>query len=217
MKLLVHLQHKHHGCDGTAITLCWLGRRGGFPAYTGEVLRHDGLLHRLLQVLGGLVGGPDQSDHFPDIRNDYQRSEIAVDYNAGLTGAAAGLASFAAERKTRTCTNTGAGEAAAHSAVLVGIIKAQQVQALGKELPQSSCNCPTPLGAPVAFAEINSVLSCTAGMPACKKVSDYSQCGGLNGAGGSADGLWPGYCCPAGQACQKNNQFFWICKSAVPQ
>jgi hypothetical protein len=26
-----------------------------------------------------------------------------------------------------------------------------------------------------------------------------------------------GYCCPAGQTCQRNNQYFWICKAAVPQ
>lgn len=41
------------------------------------------------------MGGPDQSDYFPDIRNDYQRSEVAFDYNAGFTGAAAGLAQAA--------------------------------------------------------------------------------------------------------------------------
>jgi hypothetical protein len=49
----------------------------------------------LITLRGGLVGGPDQSDFFPDIRNDYQRSEVAFDYNAGFTGAAAGLAAAA--------------------------------------------------------------------------------------------------------------------------
>jgi len=49
----------------------------------------------LITLRGGLVGGPDQSDYFPDIRNDYQRSEVAFDYNAGFTGAAAGLAQAA--------------------------------------------------------------------------------------------------------------------------
>jgi len=34
----------------------------------------------------------DQNDVYPDIRNDYKQSEVAVDYNAGFTGAAAGLA-----------------------------------------------------------------------------------------------------------------------------
>jgi hypothetical protein len=67
------------------------------------------LLLLLFQVLGGLVGGPDQQDKFPDIRNDYQRSEVAMDFNAGFTGAAAGLAAFDAKRKTRTCSNHGTG------------------------------------------------------------------------------------------------------------
>lgn len=47
---------------------------------------------------------------FPDIRNDYQRSEISMDFNAGFTSAAAGLASHDHNRKTRTCSNTGTGE-----------------------------------------------------------------------------------------------------------
>jgi hypothetical protein len=41
---------------------------------------------------GALVGGPDQTDTFPNIRNDYKRSEVALDYQAGFTGAAAALA-----------------------------------------------------------------------------------------------------------------------------
>jgi hypothetical protein len=46
---------------------------------------------------------------FPDIRNDYQRSEVAMDFNAGFTGAAAGLVRFDHSRKTRTCSNSGTG------------------------------------------------------------------------------------------------------------
>lgn len=46
---------------------------------------------------------------FPDIRNDYQRSEVALDFNAGFTAAAAGLASHDHSRKTRTCSNSGTG------------------------------------------------------------------------------------------------------------
>jgi hypothetical protein len=46
----------------------------------------------LITLYGGLVGGPDQNDAYPDVRNDYKMSEVAVDYNAGLTGASAGLA-----------------------------------------------------------------------------------------------------------------------------
>lgn len=47
-----------------------------------------------LVIKGGLVGGPDQADFFPDKRTDYKQSEVALDFNAGFTGALAGLATF---------------------------------------------------------------------------------------------------------------------------
>lgn len=50
----------------------------------------------------------DQQDVYPDIRNDYKQSEVAVDYNAGLTGAAAGLAAFLTMGDLAVC---GAGRA----------------------------------------------------------------------------------------------------------
>jgi endoglucanase len=56
---------------------------------------------------GALVGGPDQADNYPDIRNDYKQSEVAFDYNAGITGALAGL--FQAERsgfKFQDCSSS---------------------------------------------------------------------------------------------------------------
>ena len=40
------------------------------------------------------MGGPDQEDNFPDLRPDYKRSEVAIDYNAGFTGLMAALAQF---------------------------------------------------------------------------------------------------------------------------
>lgn len=40
---------------------------------------------------GALVGGPDSDDFHVDDTNDYIYNEVAVDYNAGLVGAAAGL------------------------------------------------------------------------------------------------------------------------------
>jgi hypothetical protein len=61
----------------------------------------------LITITGALVGGPDQSDNYPDIRNDYQRSEVALDYNAGFTGAAAGLSHFHGTGQLVPC---GAGE-----------------------------------------------------------------------------------------------------------
>lgn len=38
-------------------------------------------------LFGALVGGPDFSDAYVDDRSDYVRNEVAMDYNAGFTGA----------------------------------------------------------------------------------------------------------------------------------
>lgn len=38
-------------------------------------------------IYGGLVSGPPLDDSFPDVRQSYMQSEVAVDYNAGMTGA----------------------------------------------------------------------------------------------------------------------------------
>ncbi|MBN2439819.1 MAG: glycoside hydrolase family 9 protein [Spirochaetales bacterium] len=40
---------------------------------------------------GALVGGPDSSDNHNDATDDYIYNEVAIDYNAGLVGALAGL------------------------------------------------------------------------------------------------------------------------------
>lgn len=40
---------------------------------------------------GALVGGPDSSDLHVDATDDYMYNEVAIDYNAGLAGALAGL------------------------------------------------------------------------------------------------------------------------------
>lgn len=37
-------------------------------------------------LYGGIVGGPDKSDKFYDIRDDYQQTEVALDYNAPFQG-----------------------------------------------------------------------------------------------------------------------------------
>ena len=45
-----------------------------------------------ITLVGALVGGPkDPDDKYVDDRNDYVMSEVATDYNAGLTAALAGL------------------------------------------------------------------------------------------------------------------------------
>lgn len=42
-------------------------------------------------LYGALVGGPDFNDNYKDNRADFVSNEVAVDYNAGFTGALAGL------------------------------------------------------------------------------------------------------------------------------
>lgn len=42
-------------------------------------------------LLGGLMGGPDSSDHYNDDGSQYQCTETGIDYDAGLLGALAGL------------------------------------------------------------------------------------------------------------------------------
>jgi uncharacterized repeat protein (TIGR02543 family) len=43
---------------------------------------------------GALVGGPDTADVHKDLTNDFVYNEVAIDYNAGLVGALAGLYTF---------------------------------------------------------------------------------------------------------------------------
>ncbi|KAG2499373.1 hypothetical protein HYH03_002948 [Edaphochlamys debaryana] len=45
-------------------------------------------------LAGALVGGPGPDDSYVDDRRDYKKNEVAVDYNAGFTGALAALASL---------------------------------------------------------------------------------------------------------------------------
>src|SRR5262249_45901745 len=42
-------------------------------------------------LYGGMVGGPDQSDSYADVRTDYVKNEVATDYNAAFSGALAKL------------------------------------------------------------------------------------------------------------------------------
>jgi hypothetical protein len=118
-----------------------------------------------IMLRGALVGGPNQQDYFGNERNDYQRSEVALDYQAGFTGAVAGVASLAAAGRLGDC-------AAASS----------------------------PL----------------------RRLPDYGLCGGMGGAcpgdlhGTCTDAPWPGYTCAPGQACIRDSQWAWVCKSAVP-
>lgn len=42
-------------------------------------------------IHGALVGGPDRLDGYKDNRKEYKQTEVTIDYNAGFTGATAGL------------------------------------------------------------------------------------------------------------------------------
>ena len=42
-------------------------------------------------LTGAMVGGPDKTDAYSDKRDDYVHNEVAMDYNAGLQSALAGL------------------------------------------------------------------------------------------------------------------------------
>ena len=51
---------------------------------------------------GGLVGGPDWKDQHADLTTDYVYNEVAVDYNAALVGALAGLYKYYGAGQTMT-------------------------------------------------------------------------------------------------------------------
>lgn len=44
------------------------------------------------QILyGALVSGPDQNDHYEDVRQEFLYNEVTIDYNAGFQSTVAGL------------------------------------------------------------------------------------------------------------------------------
>ncbi|NYC95312.1 hypothetical protein DFN09_003299 [Clostridium acetobutylicum] len=45
-------------------------------------------------LYGALVGGPDQNDSYIENIEEYQHSEVAIDYNAGFVGALAGISNY---------------------------------------------------------------------------------------------------------------------------
>lgn len=60
-------------------------------AHGSKTLNMDEPADQTHVLWGALVGGPDSDDAHRDITKDYIYNEVAVDYNAGFTGAAAGL------------------------------------------------------------------------------------------------------------------------------
>lgn len=53
-------------------------------------------------LIGALAGGPNKAGQYSDVMNDYMCNEVAIDYNAGLVGAAAGLYSMYKTGSTST-------------------------------------------------------------------------------------------------------------------
>jgi|GEM_PF-108982 len=70
-------QHPHH--------------RAAHGSMTNSML--DPATHRHV-LWGALVGGPDSKDIHNDVTTDFVSNEVAVDYNAGLVGALAGLYTY---------------------------------------------------------------------------------------------------------------------------
>ena len=70
----------------------------GYQGYTGEYAFYEGVksYHPTngKVLIGALTGGPNKAGQYSDVIDDYQCNEVAVDYNAGLVGAAAGLYHF---------------------------------------------------------------------------------------------------------------------------
>lgn len=56
-------------------------------------------------LYGALVGGPSATDQPDDVTTDFVLNEVAVDYNAGLVGALAGLEQFYGSEVTQPMTN----------------------------------------------------------------------------------------------------------------
>ncbi len=50
------------------------------------------------------MGGPDNTDSFSNVRTDYVGNEVALDYNAGFTGALAGVSWATNKLSVARCT-----------------------------------------------------------------------------------------------------------------
>jgi hypothetical protein len=47
------------------------------------------------------------------------------------------------------------------------------------------------------------------------ELKPYGQCGGRT-AKCAVDTICPGFCCSNGYSCQRDNEWYWQCKPAVP-
>ncbi|KYQ92548.1 cellulase [Tieghemostelium lacteum] len=57
-------------------------------------------------LTGALVGGPDQSDKYQDLRTDYIANEVACDYQAGFVGTLAALVSGSGSTSSSSSTSS---------------------------------------------------------------------------------------------------------------
>lgn len=77
-------------------------------------------------LYGALVGGPGKDGSYQDVRTDYKKNEVALDYNAGYSGALAGL--LESPWTWQQCVSAGLTNAAqaagARAAVLVALAAA---------------------------------------------------------------------------------------------
>ncbi|KAF8065624.1 celF [Scenedesmus sp. PABB004] len=156
-----------------------------------------------ITLLGGLVGGPDQSDVYPDIRNDYKQSEVAVDYNAGLTGAAAGLAAMLA-----------AGDLAACGAGPGGPTPPPPPAASPSPPPPAASPGPAPPAASPAPPGTCAVTIAPWSNPLTGSAAEPRRPGQRvpPAAGTCSDAAWPNHCCTSGNVCVKENPWWWACK-----
>jgi endoglucanase len=70
---------------------CHPHHRAGHGSFNGSLV--DPTHHRHI-LWGGLVGGPNPEDQHADLTEDFIYNEVALDYNAGLVGALAGLYTY---------------------------------------------------------------------------------------------------------------------------
>lgn len=186
-----------------------------------------------IMLKGALVGGPDQEDAYPNERNDYKRSEVALDYQVrgGYFAGWGGALYF-------VCVGDGGGEwggtgGALCLRMLLAACARLAPRAAGRRLTPPPLNprarpqagftgAAAGLAALDAESKLGRRCSSVTKKPA-KRLPDYSLCGGEGNAcpadlkGKCVDAPWPGYACAPGQRCERRNHYAHVCVGAVPQ
>eukprot|EP00882_Tetradesmus_deserticola_P025807 GHRQ01028376.1.p1 GENE.GHRQ01028376.1~~GHRQ01028376.1.p1 ORF type:complete len:447 (+),score=89.44 GHRQ01028376.1:369-1709(+) len=198
----------------------------------------------LIKVTGALVGGPDQGDSYPDLRPDYQRSEVALDYNAGFTGAAAALTQYAAAGQLAAC---GAGPVTPQPPPAPAASPSPAPRPSPSPVPSTPTPTPSPRPASPSPSPVRVRPSPSPSPPAVsppqppavpppqppavpppqppagtctKTVLAWQQCGGFSdGCASCGDAAWAGFCCASGLKCVRDNPWYWMCSqdTSAPQ